>query len=500
MDKSRSYDIIFRGGHLIDGTGKERVRADLAVSGERVAAIGDLSETAAKQVIDISGKILCPGFIDVHTHDDRACIDQPAMLPKISQGVTTVIVGNCGLSLAPLLNPEELPEPLNLLGEAQDFEFADFPSYIDAVDDARPAVNVAALVGHNTLRVATMADLGQKANPQELAAMRELLASAMDAGAVGLSSGVFYRPGQAADSDELLALAKVAAAKGGVYTTHLRDEYDKIIESMEEAFDTSSKARVPLIISHHKCAGVQNWGRTKDTLALIDKVRKCQSVHLDCYPYDAGSSVLDPELVDNKIEILVTWSQPYPEMGGRYLRDIAAEWQCTQQQAAERLLPGGGCYFQMHEDDVRRVLSHPASMVGSDGLPNDPHPHPRLWGAFPRVLGHYTRELELFSLEQAVHKMTGLSARQFGLASRGELSPNMIADLVVFDAETVSDSATYESPCQLASGIEFVCVNGQISWRHGEQVSARAGCFIKRNEESLPLSSSSPVVALSTEP
>lgn len=482
MADSGVYDIIFRGGQLIDGTGKARVHADLAVSGERIAAIGDLGDCQAKQVIDISGKILCPGFIDVHTHDDRACIDQPQMLPKVSQGITTVIVGNCGLSLAPLAATAPLPEPLNLLGDENDFEFADFSSYIDAVNNAHPAVNVSALVGHNTLRVATMADLNQKANEQEQAAMCELLAKAMDAGAIGLSSGVFYRPGQAADAEELLSVVKVAAEKGGVYTTHLRDEYDNIIESMEEAFDTSATAKAPLIISHHKCAGVQNWGRTKDTLAFIDKVRSRQSVHLDCYPYDAGSSVLDPELVDNKIDILVTWSQAHPEMGGRYLHDIANQWQCTQQEAAERLVPGGGCYFQMHEDDVRRVLSHPASMVGSDGLPNDPHPHPRLWGTFPRVLGRYVRDLQLMSLEQAIHKMTGLSAQQYGLLCRGLLRVNMMADLVVFDADLVSDAATYENPRQQAAGIDYVCVNGQLSWQQGQQTQARAGRYIKRGD------------------
>ena len=483
MADPNTFDIVFCGGELIDGSGAARVQADLAILGERIAAIGKLGAVRAKQRIDISGKVLCPGFIDVHTHDDRACIDRPQMLPKISQGVTTVIVGNCGLSLAPLRPSIPLPEPLNLLGKAEDFEFIDFPSYVNAVNRANPAVNVAALVGHSTLRVATVANLACKASEREVASMVELLEAAMDAGALGLSSGVYYRPAQAADNDELIPLAKAAATKGGIYTSHIRDEYDQIIDAMNEAFATSAAARLPLIISHHKCAGVQNWGRTEETLALIDKVSQRQSVHMDCYPYAAGSSVLDPKLVDGKIDILVTWSQPHPAMGGCYLHDIAAQWQCTQREAAERLVPGGGCYFQMHEMDVRRVLKHPACMVGSDGLPNDPHPHPRLWGTFPRVLGHYARELQLFSLEQAVHKMTGLSARQFGLVDRGELQPGNIADLVVFDEKTVRDCASYENPCQLAIGIDYVCVNGHIAWQDGGQTEARAGHFIRRNNE-----------------
>ncbi len=475
------YDLIFCGGDVIDGSGAGRFAADVALAADRIMNIGQLTGRYAKRVIDIRGRILCPGFIDVHSHDDRECIDKPEMQPKVSQGVTTVVVGNCGLSLAPLVCSSRPVEPLNLLGGEAEFEFSDFRGYIEAIEQTKPATNVVALVGHSTLRVATMADLDKKASASELDAMLRLLEDALDAGAAGLSSGVYYPPGRAADRDELVPLAGLAGEKQGVYAAHLRDEYDHVIEAMQEAFDTASRAQVPLIISHHKCAGVQNWGRTRETLQLLDEVGKTQPVNVDCYPYTAGSSVLDPELVDGRIKILITWSESYPELGGRYLEDIAENWQCTQSQAAERLRPGGACYFQMHEDDVRRVLQHPSGMIGSDGLPNDPRPHPRLWGTFPRVLGRYVRAEQLFSLEAAIHKMTGLPASLFRIPGRGMIRPGSFADLVVFDPDEIRDNATYQNPCEPAAGIDYVLVNGRCTWQKGKETGIRSGRFIPRS-------------------
>ena len=482
-----TYDLILRGGEVIDGSGAGRFSADVAVKGDRIAQIGRLDRADAERVLDITGRIICPGFIDVHTHDDRVCIDKPDMQSKVSQGVTTVVVGNCGLSLAPLVCNSDLAEPLNLLGDKTGFEFGDFGSYMEAVERAEPAVNVSALVGHSTLRVATMVDLNKKASVRELGAMLKLLEDALDAGAAGLSSGVYYPPGSAADQDELVPLAELAGEKQGVYTAHIRDEYDHVIESMQEAFQTASLGRVPLIISHHKCAGVQNWGRTRETLPLLDKVCRTQPVHVDCYPYTAGSSVLAPELADGRIKILVTWSEPYPELSGSYLDDIAELWQCSQQQAAECLLPGGACYFQMHEDDVRRVLQHPSSVIGSDGLPHDPRPHPRLWGTFPRVLGYYARDEGLFPLETAIHKMTGLSASIFGIPGRGVIQPGLMADLVVFDPGEIRDNATWQHPCEPATGIDYVLVNGRCVLDKGKPTGKRPGQFLTRQASPDPV-------------
>src|SRR2546425_2526325 len=374
--------LLLRGGTVIDGTGAPRYVADVRVRDGRIAEIGANLAVRDEAEIDATGRVVSPGFIDVHTHDDQILVAAPQMLPKISQGVTTVVVGNCGISLAPLVH-EDAPPPLNLLG-GDKYVYPTMAAYVAAVEKARPAVNVAALIGHSTLRVATMADPYRPATRVEQSRMVELLREGMDAGATGLSSGVFYAPGAAADIDELALLARVAGDAGGVYSTHIRDESDKVIESLDEAFATGRRGSVPVVVSHHKCAGPRNWGRTVQTLAHIDAARTQQPIALDMYPYIAGSTVLRKQMVDGIIDIMVTWSTPHPEMAGQMLADIAAEWSCTQQEACERLQPGGACYFQMREDDVQRVLKYPATMIGSDGLPHDTHPHPRVCGTVPR--------------------------------------------------------------------------------------------------------------------
>jgi N-acyl-D-amino-acid deacylase len=469
--------LLLRGGTVIDGTGTARFAADVRVEDGRIAAVGpELAGTGAK-VLDVSGKIVAPGFIDVHTHDDQAVLSMPDMRPKISQGVTTVIVGNCGISLPPLVRAS-VPPPLNLLGNH--YEYASMAEYARAVDSVVPAVNVAALVGHSTLRVAAMEDPYRPATRDEQAHMTALLREGMEAGATGLSSGVFYATGNAADVDELALLAGVAGEYGGIYTSHIRQEMDAVVASIDEAVTTARRGKIPLVISHHKCAGPANWGRTVETLAHIDAARATHPIGVDAYPYIAGSTVLRTDLVDGVIDVLVTWSEPHPQMSGRHLADIAQEWNCTQQEACDRLQPGGACYFQMREDDVRRVLAHPFTMIGSDGLPHDAHPHPRLWGAFPRVLGHYARVVGLFPLEIAVHKMTALSARRFDLVARGEIRVGFHADITVFDPQTVADSATFEHPIQPAEGIEHVIVNGALAYTRGVETIARAGRFLPR--------------------
>jgi N-acyl-D-amino-acid deacylase len=450
---------LLANGTVIDGTGSPGRRADVRVEDGRIAEVGPGLEARGATVIDASGRIVAPGFIDVHTHDDQLVLSSPQVLPKISQGVTTVVVGNCGISLAPLVHAN-VPPPLNLLGGPGRHVFPTMRAYAAAVDAARPAVNVAALFGHSTLRVATMDDPYRAATPDEQLAMVELARECMDAGAIGFSSGLFYAPNAAADVDEVTMLARVAAEAGGVYTTHVRDESDGVIASLDEAFQAGRDAGLPVVVSHHKCAGPRNWGRAAETLAHIDEARRRQ--------------------VDGVIRIVVTWSEPHPEMSGRPLADVAGEWGCTEKEACDRLQPAGAIYFQMREDDVRRVLAHEASMIGSDGLPHDRHPHPRLWGTFPRVLGHYSRELGLFPLEQAIHKMTGLSARRFGLRDRGEIAAGRHADLVVFDPQRVIDRATFEKPTAAADGIEHVLVAGTLAYERGSPTGARAGRFLHR--------------------
>ncbi|HTI47694.1 MAG TPA: D-aminoacylase [Casimicrobiaceae bacterium] len=474
-----AHHFLLRGGAVIDGTGAPRYRADVRVQDGRIAEIGaDLAQQDA-EVIDASGRVVTPGFIDVHTHDDQYVLSSPQALPKISQGVTTVVIGNCGISLAPLVHPN-VPPPLNLLGGAGKHVFATMRAYADAVAAARPAVNVAALFGHSTLRVATMDDVYRPATAAQQQRMVELARECMDAGAIGFSSGLFYPTNAPADVQEVTLLARVAADAGGVYTTHIRDETKHVIAALDEAFKAGRDAGLPVVISHHKCAGPENWGRSQETLAHIDAARKRQPVGLDVYPYIAGSTVLRADMADGVIDIMVTWSEPFPEMSGRWLADIAREWNCTQQEACERLQPGGASYFHMREDDVQRVMRYEATMIGSDGLPHDRHPHPRLWGTFPRVLGHYSRELGLFPLEEAVHRMTGLSARRFGLDGRGTVTPGAHADLVVLDPERVIDRSTYAEPTRVAEGIDCVMVGGVVSYGPAGATGERNGRFLLR--------------------
>ena len=469
---------LLHGGTVVDGTGAPGVRADVRVEDGRIAEVGPHLEARGATRIDVSGRVVAPGFIDTHTHDDQYVLSSPQALPKLSQGVTTVIVGNCGISLAPLVHPN-VPPPLNLLGGPGKHVFPTMRAYAAAVDAARPAVNVAALFGHSTLRVATMKDPYGPATPAEQAAMVELAREAMDAGAIGFSTGLFYATNAGADVAEVTLLAHVAAEAGGVYSTHIRDEGREVIASLDEAFTAARDASLPVVISHHKCAGPENWGRSIETLAHIDAARRAQPIGLDAYPYAAASTILHRDMVDGVIEVVVAWSTPHPQMSGRSLAGIAAEWGCTQQEACTRLEPGGAIYFLMREDDVERVLRYPATMIGSDGLPHDRHPHPRLWGTFPRVLGHYARERGLFPLEEAVHRMTGLPARRFGLRDRGEIAPGRHADLVVFDPRRVIDRATYAEPTRAAEGIDYVMVAGALAYAGGA-TGSRAGRFLRR--------------------
>ncbi|CAG19683.1 N-acyl-D-amino-acid deacylase family protein [Photobacterium profundum] len=476
------FDTVFRNIQVVDGTGADAYNADVAIKGDRIAAIGDLAGCDTQCLIDGKGQTLAPGFIDVHTHDDTNVIRYPECLPKISQGVTTVIVGNCGISASPAILVNDPPDPMNLLGQKGDFKYPSFKSYAEAVQHARPAVNVAALVGHTTLRNNEMDALYRPATSSEITQMKAKLHEAMVQGALGLSSGLAYASAQKAPTEEVMALVEELAAFDGIYTTHMRTEFEQILGAMDEAFRTGKHSKVPVVISHLKCAGAGNWGRTVEVLDLMEKTAKHQDVSCDCYPYSASSSTLDLKQVTDEIDIFITWSESYPEHAGKMLKQIAIEMTLPLMDAAKKLQPAGAVYHCMDEADVERVLKYRLTMVGSDGLPNDPHPHPRLWGTFPKVLGYYSRERQLLSLAEAVHKMTGMSAKRYCLTDRGEIKEGAYADLVLFNPAEIKDAATFENPKAKAKGIEAVMVNGCISYQKGEVDAQRSGRFLYRHQ------------------
>jgi N-acyl-D-amino-acid deacylase len=473
-------DLVIRNATVIDGTRAPRFQADVGISAGRIAAIGKAPK--GRKEIDATGKILSPGFIDAHTHDDRLMLSSPEMTPKVSQGVTTVVAGNCGISLAPAPKGMRAPvtPPIDLMDdEGEWFRFPTFRAYVEELNRKPAATNCALLVGHTMLRVQTMEDVAKPASQKHIVSMRAMVEEALDAGAVGVSTGLYYEPACAAPTEEVIEVCRPLSKRNALYCTHMRDEGDHIVDSLEETFRIGRELNVPVVISHHKLAGTPNHGRSAETLPLIEKAMRSQKIGLDCYPYCASSTILSFGRTKVASRTLVTWSKPHPEFQGMDLRDIAAKMGRSLEETVGQLLPAGAIYFSMDEKDVQRILSFEHTMIGSDGLPHDAAPHPRLWGTFPRVLGHYSKGLSLFPLETAVYKMSGLTAKTFGLADRGQIREGYAADLVLFD-ESVEESATFEKPMQAAKGIDTVIVNGQAVWRGGKPTGARPGKVLRR--------------------
>jgi N-acyl-D-amino-acid deacylase len=446
--------------------------------------VGDVSGVEARHRIDAGGHVVAPGFIDCHTHDDRMLLDEPGMTCKVTQGVTTVVAGNCGVSLAPFLPSDDwdMPVPMALLGEKKQYKFPSFRDYAKAFERAPAAINAAMLCGHNTLRAEAMqGDVKRPATEIEIARMQQKVRETMEAGAIGISSGLMYPAGFDAPTSEVAALAEAAGKYGGLYATHLRDEAEKLVQSIEEAAEIGRAGQVAVVLSHHKITGRNNWGGTKLSLERIEQLAEGQTIHFDVYPYVASATALMVERISVAEKVLIVASDKHPRTAGWYLHDIAEEWGMTQAEAAEELIPAQAIYFAMHEDDVRRVLAHPRAMVGSDGIPGTDAPHPRLWGTFPRVLGYYSRQEKLFPLETAVHKMTGHTASVFGFRDRGVLRPGAVADITVFDPETVLDRATFEKPTTPSDGIDHVIVGGEVVFEDGKQTAARPGRLVRRD-------------------
>src|SRR5215471_11035774 len=491
------YDLVIRGGMVYDGTGAPGTPVDVAVRGERIAAVGAIPERGGAE-IDASGLAVSPGFIDVHSHDDFAVLLDPEMAFKVMQGVTTDVVGNCGSGVIPFddavrrfrrFAPGAAPPP-----------WSDLAGYMARVDEARPSCNVAVLMGHGTLRSGAMGAEQRAPRPAEMAQMRAWVREGVAAGAVGLSTGLIYEPGRYARAEEIIELVRELGPDGGLYATHMRNEADALLDAVREAIRIGEEAGAPVQISHHKASGRANWGTVSRSLALIAEARaRGLDVTADQYPYTAGSTSLAAVVQNGAFradspggigrtsaaDVLIASAPVHREWEGLRLSELARRFELGDEEAALRVVreEGEGCFvviFMMDEADVRMVMAHPTTMIGSDGVPAGSKPHPRLYGCFPRVLGHYVREERVMDLPTAIHRMTGMPAAKFRLADRGVVRAGAFADLVVFDPETIADTATYEEPRRFPAGIRAVYVNGAAVARDGAHTGARPGRALRR--------------------
>ena len=496
------FDLVIRGGTVYDGTGNAPFRADIGVSGDRITALGDLSAAIAPDEIDASGLAVAPGFIDVHSHDDFHVLSDPDVMHNTCQGITTVVVGNCGFGAAPYDTAAGRFGELFPLPPEVD-RWVGYAGYLDTVDQVRPSLNVAALVGHNTLRVDAMGELQQvPPSIDQVTHMAGWVAEGMEAGAVGFSTGLIYEPGRYSETDEIAAIATVAGGYRGVYTTHMRNEAGRLAQAVEEASAIGETSGCSVQISHHKASGADNRGAVERSLELIEAARaRGLDVTADQYPYTSGSTrpgalLQNRSLTDNSggfgrvqpEDVLVATAPGYPAYEGRSLASFVEEWDLPAEDAAPRIIEEVGEHvyvviFMMDEGDVRRVMAHPTTMIGTDGIPAGSKPHPRAWGTYPRILGKYVREEGVLSLTDAVRKMSGMPADKFKLAGRGYIREGGFADIVMFDPATVIDRATYEEPKTSPAGIPHVIVNGVPVIRDGSHTHARVGRALRRGRE-----------------
>ncbi len=501
-----TYDIVISNGQVYDGSVNSAVFADIGIKDSVIIKIGDLSKSKTNRVIDAKGLAVAPGFIDVHAHLEPI-LELSNCESHIRQGVTTSLGGPDGSS----------PWP--------------FGKYLGTLEQVGVGMNVAYLIGHNTVRRNVMNLDNRAPTKGELEQMKTQISQAMDEGAFGISTGLKYLPGSFSKIDEVIELSKVAALKNGIYTSHLRDEGLGIFDAVNEAITISEKANIPVVLTHHKVIGKPMWGKSSETLALVDSARVAGlNIMIDQYPYNAsytGISVLipswaraggnkafiervaNPKLRDSiKTGIIfnilndrggddldriqfakVSWM---PELEGKTLKywcelkGLDSTIENGANLVIEAQVNGGAsCVFHaMDESDVENILKHPQTMVASDGRlvkPGDGHPHPRWYGTFPRVLGHYVREKGVLSLSEAIYKMTALPAKNLGLKDRGVLKENMMADIVLFNPETIIDKGTFETPHQYPEGIFYVIINGQIVIDNQEFKNIKAGKVLRKN-------------------
>ncbi len=525
------FDVIVKNGCLIDGTGNPWFRADVGIKSGKILVISDLGSEDTNRIIDAKGLMVCPGFIDMHSHSEYSLLANSKAESKIRQGVTTEVNGNCGDSPAPTKGiTEEAAE------EAKeyklDIDWSTLGEYLDKLERQGIALNVAQLVGHGTIRTSVMGYENRSPTCEELNEMREQVAQAMEDGAFGISTGLFYLPGCFADADEVIELCKVVARYGGICTSHIRGEGDPLIEAVAEAIEIGEKANIPVQISHHKACGIENWGKVEKTLRMMEEARaRGVDVTCDVYPYTAcgadlvsmipiwahegGVDKLRERLKDPKnrerikkemLEGIPGWEscvkqsgwgrikvigwKEHKEFEGKTIAKIAElksvdPFDLTFDLILEKEMPEL-IDLAMNEEDVCAVIKHPLSMVGSDGWALAPYgvlseskTHPRSYGTYPRLLGKYVREEKVLTIENAIRKMTSLPAQKLGLRDRGIPSKDMWADMIVFDSKRVVDEATYEDPHRPPKGIEYVLVNGEVVVNRGKHVGTLPGKVLR---------------------
>jgi len=531
------YDLLIRGAKIVDGTGNPYYRSDVTISKGRITRIErNIEGCETLDTIEAEGRVLCPGFIDVHTHDELYLLANPTCDEKVLQGVTTVILGNCGQSTAPISENHEIEARafFEISGgkylKPDDLKIHSFDDCLNKLEKARPGVNVTSLAGHGSIRVAVMGFANRPPSPGELAEMRALMTEAMESGACGLSSGLIYTPGNYASVEEIAILAQVAGRYHGIYTTHLRNEGDEILPALAEAFTIGRLANLPVHVSHFKVTGRHNWGRSEETLQALETARgDGLIVTCDQYPYQAGSTYLiaalppsalshgdrlfnellkNPgyrsslaETIEKKAEkgwenmvrgagfdgIVISVAPQFPQYVGRSIGEIAvAENRNPYDLFFDLLMEARqnivGIMFMMGEEDIERIMQSPLTMIGSDGIPGFgvEKVHPRQMGTFPRILGRYVREKGTLTLEDAIRKMTSLPAQTFGLKTKGILKEGFDADMVLFDSSTVVDLATYENPNRPPAGISHVFVNGTVAVEKGRVTGCNVGQVLRR--------------------
>ena len=498
---SQDYDLIIRGGKVVDGSGNPWYHADIAIKNDRIAEIGQLSNHEAKRVIDAHGLVVAPGFIDPHTHALRGIFEVPNAESALLQGVTTLTEGNDGSS----------PYPI-------DRHYAD-------IDNLRISPNWAVFVGQGTIRQRVIGFGLRKATPDEMERMKQMVRDAMEQGALGISTGLFYVPGSFTSTEEVIELSKVAAEYNGIYISHIREEAAQLIDSVQETIRIGEEADIPVQITHHKVIGVENWGASIESLRLVDEARKRGvDVTIDQYPYTASQTSINALIpqwaqaggreemlsrinsaetystIKNEVvakilydrgggdpkNVFISRNSWDPDMAGKNLAELAidAGLEPTPENAADvvfDIIRGGGAtavYHAIGPEDVDRIMQHPATAIGSDGpvgVFGEGAPHPRQYGTFARVLGLYVRERKILSLEEAIRKMSSQSARRLGIHDRGLITKGYFADIAIFDPDEIIDKATFENPHQYAIGTKFVLVNGTVVVENGQHTGARPG-------------------------